>query len=250
MGKIQIIFFIFSILLCITVISLELGSSFSLSADNTNLDKYIENNKNNTTEVLTFPDYDYLPDLSIPGASIKVIGIIDLYLLLTMLFIGANYLINPSLITKSQGIITIIFCIPTILFSITNIVLLVAKVVLMISLLMAPIFGTIAYFAIYSGYDKSNTINFIKVLLILKFSLIISFLITNLKNISNIGLVTLLLTPIGLLWLMSLLFGLIPKFLLSIVDGIVAIIFLVVVLIWSISFLLNSIKSIKILLLK
>lgn len=226
MTRIQIYFFIGALLLNISVIYLETGGAVSWGS-------------NQKVSI------SLLPEVEIPKASINALMVFDVLLLITMIFYGLNYFISPNLITKTQGIITIIVCLSLLTFIICNIFLLLAEVFMMIGLLITPIFGTIAYFAKYSSFDKGGTFSLISLLKTLKISMIIAFLYTNIKNITNLGLILLILTPMVLLWVINFVYALVPKFLLQIVDGIAGIVVLIVGLIWCIVFIINSIISLK-----
>lgn len=245
MTKIQKIIYIIALILNISIISVELGSSFNTGSRPLPKELQDFNIGKPKPESIELPQFKFLPDLKIPGAPLKALSLIDFYLLMTMVFFGLNYVISPSLITKTQGIITISISISVILFIITNIFILIAKIMFMIGLLIAPIFGTIAYFSLYGSYNKEKVLNIIQILQPLRISMITALLYTNIKYISNLGLVFIFATTMLLTWGLSFAYSLIPGFLLSIADGILAVIVLIVALIWSIKFLISSIISLK-----
>jgi hypothetical protein len=179
-----------------------------------------------------------------PGIGIPYLALFDMLVLFTVILITISLVVPERLHAKVQGIVTLIVSILVILASITMIFIALAKVFLMLALLLAPIFGTIAYFAIYSGFDTGAARAILGFIMMLKFAFAILLLLSHQRFIENKGLVLIILSSILAGIIVGICHNFVPGFLASITDGVAAIIVVVIALIWAVVFLVGSVVSI------
>src|SRR5215469_12492371 len=95
-------------------------------------------------------------DVSTMGKAIPALALLDGLVLFATTIIGIALLIPERVQSKVQGIVTLIFSILLVIATVVVLLRYFVQLVLMVSLLMAPIFGTIAYFAIWSSFDTGT----------------------------------------------------------------------------------------------
>lgn len=92
-------------------------------------------------------------DVSTTGKAIPAMALLDGLVFYATLIIGIALLVPERLQSKVQGIVTLIFAILLLIACIGTLISDLVQLILMVSLLMAPIFGTIAYFAIWASFE-------------------------------------------------------------------------------------------------
>lgn len=178
-----------------------------------------------------------------PGMGIPYLAVFDALVLFTVILMCVSLIVPERLHAKTQGIITLIVSIITIFACIGLIFLTLAKVFLMIGLLLAPIFGTIAYLAMYGDFDTDTARVILAFIMILKFAFAVLLVLAHQRFLENKGLVLIILSSILAGMIVGFCHGIVPGFLVSITDGVAALIVLIIALIWGLFFLVGSIKS-------
>jgi len=89
---------------------------------------------------------------SAPGVGVPYLALLDGLLLYTFGLMGLSLLLPSGLHAKLQGIATLIVSFLGLLGCIVLIIVTFVLLILMVTLLMAPIFGTAAYFAMYADF--------------------------------------------------------------------------------------------------
>ncbi len=176
-----------------------------------------------------------------PGYAIRYLAMVDGPLLFTMLMFGLSLILKERKTAKVQGPTS---CVSSCLFILGGLVLLFMvflHFLFMVSLLLAVPFGTIAYFATYAFFPKSVTATILSVLMILKIAFCICLVLAHTRFLQNKGLVLLILSSLLANFIVALLHGIVPSFLVSISDAVAAIILAIIGLIWALSFFLKSI---------
>ncbi|NLD91182.1 MAG: hypothetical protein GX639_00795 [Fibrobacter sp.] len=179
-----------------------------------------------------------------PGIAIGVMSLFDGLVLFSVLLIGASLIIPDSIQGRIQGIITLIVSIIVIISGIVLLISSFVQLVLMISLLFAPIFGTIAYFAIYADFPSNSAKTILGLILLFKIGFAIFLLFAHQRFLQNTSLVILILLSMVLGLLVSLLHGIVPGFLVSITDALGGIIVAIVAIVFAVLYLINSVVSI------
>ena len=179
-----------------------------------------------------------------PGYGISYLGTVDFLLLYSLIFMTLTLLLPQSFTGRVQGIIGLVISLLGLLVVVIMIVAAITRLVLMVSLLLAPIFGTIAYFAIFADFDRTGAAATLGFIFMLKVVLAICLLFAHQRFLLNKSFVVLVALSIGLTLLVGFLQGFPPGFLASITDGIASLVIAIVALIWLIILLVGSIVAI------
>jgi hypothetical protein len=109
---------------------------------------------------------------------------------------------------------------------------------------MAPIFGTIAYFAIWAHFDTSGAQAALSLIMTLKIVFAVCLVLAHQRFLQNKGFVLIIITSFVSNLIVAFLQGLVPGFLVSITDDIAAIIVCILAIIWAIVYLIGGIISV------
>jgi hypothetical protein len=179
-----------------------------------------------------------------PGYGINYLAFLDSLLFYVTLLIGLGMIIPERLQGRVQGIVTAIVsffgCLGTIFAIITCLVMLIV----MVSLLLAPIFGTIAYLAIYGHFQRGAAATTLSIIMALKIGFVVCLLLAHQRFLQNKGLVLMILTSLLANLIVSFLHNFVPIILVSITDAIAGIIVGILAVIWAIILLIFAIISI------
>ena len=179
-----------------------------------------------------------------PGRAIRALALLDGLLLFTVGLIALGLVVTPAVLGRVQGVGTLIFSIVVALAAIVSILILLALVILMVALLLSVPFGTIVYLAVFGHFNRGAASVVLGVLMLLKLGFAGCLVVAYPRFLQNKGLVLLLICSLLGNVIISFLHGIVPGFLVSITDGIAAIIVVVIALIWAIFLLIGSIPAI------
>ncbi len=209
-------FFIIAVIVMAVIVLIEIGSSFLMNPS----------------------DFDR------PGYGIMYLAYIDGLLLYVTILITLALLIPEKVQGRIQGIVTLIVSFFGCLGAIGSCFVALIFLLVMVSLLLAPIFGTIAYFAIYGHFDRSGAAVTLSIIMTLKIVFVVLLLLAHQKFVENKSLVLLVLTSLLCSLIISFLHNFLPIFLVSITDAVGAIVVAIIAIIWLIIFLVMAIVSI------
>jgi hypothetical protein len=182
--------------------------------------------------------------LPLPGVGIKSLGLINLLMaFVMMLMLLEKVTVWQRLGPKVLGAVTAVLTFIGLLMAVFLIIKTITLFFLMIGLLFSPPFGTIAYFSTWGDFPSRDAKQILSVVMVLQVGGLLAAVLVNPTLLKNIWLVLLGGTAIGLTFLLGLLHGLPPKFVVSITDAIGAIIAGIVSAIWMIIFCFSGIKS-------
>src|SRR6185503_6551445 len=153
-----------------------------------------------------------------PGWGIPAMALLDGLVLFTVGLMGLSMLLPKGIHAKLQGFATLIVSFLLLLGCIMTGFLIFTLLLLMVGLLLAPIFGTVAYFAIYGHFDTTEAAAVLSVLMLLKLGLAICLVVAHQRFLQNKGLVLIVLTTLLAQIVTSFLHGFPPGFLVSITD--------------------------------
>lgn len=179
-----------------------------------------------------------------PGLGITYLALVDAVVLFTLLLIGSSLIVPASVGGRVQGCATLIFSIILILLTIILIFVAFGDVILMISLLLSFPFGTIAYMIIYGFFDRLGAGVTLSLIMLLKIAAAVCLFLAQQRFLQNIGFVVIIAASLVASVVVAILQGLPPGFLVSITDGIAAIIVGIIAVIALILLLVGSIPSI------
>jgi hypothetical protein len=177
------------------------------------------------------------------GIGIPYLALLDGLLAFTIGLMACSLLIPERAQGRIQGAATMIVSLIVIIVGIAKIFTAIGKLFLMLGLLLAPIFGTIAYFLIFASFPRGAAAVSLSLLMTLKL-LFAGFLVfAHQRFLQNKGLVLLALSSFIATIIVSFLHGFAPGFLASITDAVAAIVVAIIAVIWAIVFLVGSVIS-------
>jgi hypothetical protein len=211
-------FFIIALIVMLVIVLLEIGSPWLMTVSVKSADR--------------------------PGYGIMYLAYIDALLLYVTILITLALLIPEKVQGRIQGIVTLIVSFFGCLGAIGSCFVVLIFLLIMVTMLLAPIFGTIAYFVIYGDFDRSGANITLSLIMTLKIVFVVLLLLAHQKFIENKSLVLLVLTSLLCNLIISFLHNLLPIFLVSITDAVGAIIVAIIAIIWLIIFLIMAIISV------
>lgn len=179
-----------------------------------------------------------------PGVGVPYLGLLDGLILYTFGLMGLSLLLPKGIHAKLQGILTLIVSFLGLLGAIVLIILTFILLIVMVTLLMAPIFGTAAYFVLYADFATGRAAGLLSAFMLLKLAAAVCLILAHPRFLENKGLVLLLLTSLLAQVITSFLHGVPPGFLVSITDAIAGLITAILAAIWCLILLVGSIVSV------
>jgi hypothetical protein len=179
-----------------------------------------------------------------PGYGISYLGFLDGFVFYITLLIGLALVIPERIQGRVQGCATAIVSFLGCLGAIFAIIMCLIMLIVMVTLLLAPIFGTIAYLAIYGHFDRSGAAVTLSLIMALKIAFVICLVLAHQRFLQNKGLVLIVLTSLVANLVISFLHNFVPILLVSITDAIGAIVIGIIAVIWAIILLIFSIIGI------
>ncbi len=178
-----------------------------------------------------------------PGMGIPTLAVFDALVLFTVVLMCLALFVPERIHGRVQGIVTLVVSVLMILACIGGLFLALARVFLMIGLLIAPVFGTLAYLAMYAHFDTNTARVILAFIMTLKLAVAVLLVLSHPRFLENKGLVLIMLSSILAGIIVGFCHGIVPGFLVSITDGVAALVVLVIALVWSLVFLVGSIRS-------
>lgn len=178
------------------------------------------------------------------GLGVSSLAVLDALVILTVALMGTALLLPERFQGRLQGIVTLVVAIVVLVFGVLLLMRAILMVSLMLGLLLAPIFGTLAYFAVFGSFDRSGAAVVLGLLVTLKFAFAICLVLAHQRFLENKGLVLLVATSLLAVLVVSFLHALVPRPLVSITDMVGAIIVAILALIWAVIFIIGSLVSI------
>jgi hypothetical protein len=179
-----------------------------------------------------------------PGRAIPYMALLDGIVLFTVALMGAGLLLREQIQGRVQGCVTLIYSLLTVVGGIFMIIAAVILVLTMVSLLLAAPFGTLAYLATFGFFNRTGASVALGLLIMLKLAFAICLVLAHQRFLQNRGLVLLILTSLLGNVIISFLHGFVPRFLVSITDGVAAILVALLAVIWGLVLLVGAVISV------
>lgn len=179
-----------------------------------------------------------------PGRGIGYLALVDAIVLYTVALMGVSLLIPDRLHGKLQGIATVLAALVLLVVAVGLLIAAFVELTIMLALLPATPFGTLAYLAVWGFFPTGDAEVLLGLLMALKVAACVLLVLAHQRFLQNKGLVLLLATSLVCTVLLTFLHGLVPGFLVSITDGIGAIVIAVLAVIWGLVLLVGSIPSV------
>lgn len=181
---------------------------------------------------------------SAPGVGVPTLALLDGLILYTFGLMGLSLILPSGIHAKLQGIATLIVSLLGLIGAIVLIVVTFVLLILMVTLLMAPIFGTIAYFALYGDFATGRAAGLLTAFMTLKLASALCLVLAHPRFLQNKGLLLLLLTSLLAQVITSFLHGFPPGFLVSITDAIAGLVTAILAAIWCVILLIGSVIAV------
>lgn len=178
------------------------------------------------------------------GLGIPYSPLLDVLLLFAVLLMGLGLLLPEGLTGRLQGVVTLVVSLVLAVLSFVLILAAIAALIVMVTLLVAAPFGTIAYLILFGSFDRSGAAVALSLIMVLKLAFAACLVLAHQRFLQNKGLVLLILTSLAATLIIGFLQGLVPAFLVSIMDAIAAIVVGILALLWAVWFLVRSIPAV------
>jgi len=185
-----------------------------------------------------------LQDLATPGLGIRALALIDGLLLVPVVLMGISLVLPHRVHGRVQGAASLVVSIGMLLGAIAAGFAALALVFVMIALLLSVPFGTIAYFIIYGFFDRTAATGTLGVIFSLKLGFCASLVAAHPAFLQNKSLVLMTATSLLASLVVGFLHGLVPLPLVSITDGVAAIVVAVLAAVWALLMLIGSLISV------
>lgn len=181
---------------------------------------------------------------SVPGLGIPYLALLDILLLLEAFVFALPLMLRGRSISIAHTVTKLLLSLGVIIGGIILAIIAFVLVMLMISLLMAFPFGTIAYFAIWGFFPAGSAAGVLSAILVAKIVCGVLLFIVSPMHMKRFCFVLFLLSALLTTVIVMFLHGIVPSFLVSITDGIAAIVVAIIAIIWGIVKLIDAILGI------
>ncbi|HEX9018912.1 MAG TPA: hypothetical protein VF806_06980 [Anaerolineaceae bacterium] len=178
------------------------------------------------------------------GKAIPAMALVDGLLLFTIAIIALDLFTEQKVPIWAQSGATVIFTIIILIVGITLIFTVLALVLFMVALFLAFPFGTLAYIAGFGFFDTGSASAALSAIMAMKVAFVVCLFLAQQRFIQNLTLLLMVATSFIANIVISFLHGIVPGILVSITDGIAAIVMGVLAAIWAIVILIPSIISV------
>lgn len=186
-------------------------------------------------------DLDIESDFEPTGLGIPADALMSLWLFIAVALILVGTIPKKGAIPLITGIVNVVAGIIILILSIVVIFGALAKLLFMLGLLMAFPFGPLIYLALFGWFARSAAAGTLGFALLAKAATGILLVIGNRSMLKVPSMVILILCTILCGIIVAFLHAIVPVFLVSVTDALAAIIVGIIVLIWSIFFLIGGI---------
>lgn len=220
-------FFVVAMILMLCVVLIEIGSSMWLNFGDAT-----------TARVANSLEADR------PGYGILYLAFFDALVLYVTLLMGLALVIPEKIQGRIQGCATLIISFFGCLGIIVAIFIALVMLILMVTLLLSPIFGTAAYFALYADFGRDEANITLSLIMTLKIAFVIFLVLAHQRFLQGKTFVLLILTSLVANLIISFLHNFVPGILVSITDVIGAIIVAILAVVWLTFFLIGAVISV------
>jgi hypothetical protein len=185
-----------------------------------------------------------LPQAPAEGLGVSSLAVLDALLILSVGLMAVSLVLPERVHGRLQGLVMVIVSLLVLLASVGLLFLAIGLISLMLGLLLAPFFGTLAYFAVFGHFDKAGAAVVLGLVMLLKLGFAICVVLAHQRFLEMKGFVLLAATSIVAVLLVGFLHALVPRPLVSITDTLGAIIVAIVALIWAFAFIIGGLVSV------
>jgi hypothetical protein len=178
-----------------------------------------------------------------PGLALPALALLDGLLAWTGFLFATATVMAQGWHSRLRAVAMLLVCLAVIAAAVLMVMAAIAKLTLMLSLLLAAPFGTIAYLAVFGGFNSGGVLAMLGAATLCRALFIGLLLVASWRYLENKTLM--LLTGTGFLggFLIGLVFAFLPGILHSIGDAVAAIVLAIMALVWAIVLLLRSLPG-------
>jgi hypothetical protein len=179
-----------------------------------------------------------------PGLAIGALALINGLLLLVLLLTALPLLIGDRATGTVQGVVSIVGGVIGLVTAIVLAFAAFAALMLMVSLFLSAPFGTLAYLAIFGGFDTGGAAIFVTTIVVLLVAAVVALVLAQQRFLASKGLVALLATALLLAVITRFLHGVVPGILASISDAFAALVVAIVSAIWALVIIIGGVVAV------
>lgn len=232
-------FFVVALVLMVLVVLLELGSSLVVGGDPAGGALGIEARRLEGVDNVLPGDVD-----EPPGRALTYLALVDGILLYTVLLMGVSLVVPERIHGRAQGCLTFIGSIVLIILALILAILAFIELLVMVTLFLSAPFGTIAYLALWGFFPRGDAAALLALIMFLKLLFCLFLVLAQQRFLQMKGLLALVLTSLICNIIIGFLHGLVPIIMVSIFDDIGAIVVAIIAIVWGLILLIFSIPSI------
>jgi hypothetical protein len=179
-----------------------------------------------------------------PGAGIGFLAFVDGLLLFSVLMVGLSLMMPLRIYGRLQGIVTLLVSLLWVMMCLFAGLAALATLMLMIGLLVSAPFGTLAYLAIWGSFSTGQAAVVLGLLLFLKICFCVFLVLSQPRFLQVKGLMALVVLSVVLQLVLGFIHGFLPGPVVAIGDHLWAIVTAVVALVWALVMLIYSLPAI------
>lgn len=179
-----------------------------------------------------------------PGIGIRYLALVDGFLLFSVVMLGISTMVSQRAYGRVQGVVTLVVSVIWLLLCLAMALAAFVQLIVMISLLLAPIFGTMAYVAIWGFFPTSRAAAVLGLLVLLKLVFVVCLVLAQQRFLQVKWLMAHIATSFVLQLGLGLVHGLLPRVVVSIGDQLVGLVIAVVALVGSLITLIFAIPAV------
>ena len=181
---------------------------------------------------------------STPGIGIAYLAAIDFLLLYSLALMALSILFSKEFVGRTQGLVGLVVSLLALVVLLVMFSAALTRLLLMVSLLLAPIFGTLAYFALFADFERGVAAAILGLILMLKIALAACAAFAHVRFLQNKSFVALVLLSLALTMLVAFLHAIPPGFLANIGDSVGALVTVIVAILWVFLLLFWSVVAV------
>lgn len=178
------------------------------------------------------------------GFGLRGLTLLESLLVFAVILVALALILPDRIHGRLQGIATLIVSFSVALLSLVCIIAAFIELMVMLALLFAVPFGTIAYFAMFGHFPRSDAAVVLAGGMLCKLFFAGFLVAAQERYLQNKGLVLLVLTSLLGSIIVSFLHNLVPGILVYITDAVAGIVMGIIALLWALWFLIRSLPSI------
>lgn len=179
-----------------------------------------------------------------PGIGIRYLALVDGFLLFSVVMLGISTMVSQRAYGRAQGIVTLVVSVVWLVLCLVLALAAFTVLMVMIGLFLSPIFGTIAYVAIWGFFPTARAAAVLGLLLLLKLVFVVCLVLAQQRFLQVKWLMAHVAASLVLQLALGLVHGLLPRVVVSIGDQLAGLVIALVALVGTIVTLVLSVPAV------